>query len=68
MNAEAPLRVDEKLLEILACPQCKVRVEVEGERLVCVRCGRRYRVEDGIPIMLLEEAEPPAADFKPKPE
>ncbi len=48
------------LLDILACPKCRLRVEQQGDRLVCGRCGRRYRIEDGIPIMLLSEAEPPA--------
>ncbi len=59
-------KVDAELLKILACPKCKVRVELEGDRLVCVRCGLRYRVEDGIPIMLIDEAEPPAAGWKSK--
>jgi len=54
------MTLDPVLLEILACPECKVRVALEGDRLVCVRCGRRYRIEEGIPIMLIEEAEPPA--------
>lgn len=52
--------LDPILLEILACPECKVRVQQEETRLLCPRCGRRYRIEDGIPIMLLEEAEPPS--------
>ena len=60
--------VDAELLKILACPNCKVRVELEEDRLACVRCGRRYRIEDGIPIMLIDEAEPPAAGWEPKPE
>ncbi len=58
------MTLDPLLLEILACPECKVSVELEGERLVCVKCGRRYRIEDGIPIMLLDEAEPPAPDWR----
>jgi len=59
------MALDPSLLEMLACPECKVAVELVGDRLVCTRCGRRYRVEDGIPIMLLEEAEPPAPDWRP---
>ena len=51
--------IDPKLLEILACPVCKTPVHEEGERLVCVRCGRRYPVREGIPVMLVEEAEGP---------
>jgi hypothetical protein len=57
--------LDPSLLEVLACPQCKTAVKLAGERLVCGRCGRRYRVEDGIPIMLLEEAEPPSPGWRP---
>jgi uncharacterized protein YbaR (Trm112 family) len=60
--------INEELLEILACPECKVKVEVEGDRLVCVKCGRRYPVRDGIPVMLVDEADPPPADWKPRQE
>lgn len=51
--------IDPRLLEILACPLCKTEVRVEADRLVCVRCGRRYPIREGIPVMLVEEAEPP---------
>ena len=51
--------IDPALLEILACPACKTEVKLEGERLVCTRCGRRYPIRDGIPVMLIEEAEVP---------
>ncbi len=60
------MTLDPALLEILACPECKVSVELHGDRLVCLRCGRRYRIEDGIPIMLVDEAEPPPAGWQPK--
>ena len=36
-----------------------------GERLVCTRCGRRYPIRDGIPVMLIEEAEPPVQEQTP---
>jgi len=51
--------VDKELLEILACPLDKAPVREEGDRLVCTRCGRRYPVREGIPVMLIEEAELP---------
>ena len=51
--------IDPKLLEILACPACKTSVKLDGERLVCTQCGRRYPIRDGIPVMLVEEAEQP---------
>jgi uncharacterized protein YbaR (Trm112 family) len=50
-----------ELLEILACPQCKEKVVLDerGRYLVCVRCRIKYQVnEHGIPIMLIERAEP----------
>lgn len=49
--------IDPALLEILACPLCKTEVKLHDERLVCVTCGRRYPIRDGIPVMLIEEAE-----------
>ncbi len=49
--------IDPKLLEMLACPVCKTEVKVANDRLVCVQCGRRYPIRDGIPVMLVEEAE-----------
>ena len=51
--------IDPALLEILACPLCKTSVTLEGERLVCSQCGRRYPIREGIPVMLVEEAELP---------
>ena len=50
--------IDPLLLEILACPACKTPVKTDGTGLACRQCGRRYPIRDGIPIMLLEEAEP----------
>jgi uncharacterized protein YbaR (Trm112 family) len=51
--------IDKELLEILACPVCKTKVVQEADCLVCTECGRRYPVRDGIPIMLVDEAELP---------
>jgi uncharacterized protein YbaR (Trm112 family) len=56
----APL-LDKDLLDILACPACRADVRLEGDRIVCTGCGKRYPVRDGIPIMLVEEAEEPPA-------
>jgi hypothetical protein len=56
--------IDKELLEILACPACKAEVVLDEPvaRIVCTSCGRRYPVRDGIPVMLIDEAEagPPA--------
>ncbi len=49
--------IDEKLMEILACPARKGPVELQEEWIVCQECGLRYPIRDGIPIMLVDEAE-----------
>lgn len=48
-----------ELLEILACPQCKqpVRPEPDDRALTCAACRLRFPVRDGIPVMLIDEAE-----------
>lgn len=56
-RAEKVDMIDQELLEILACPACKTPVRLEGDRIVCDTCGRRYPIRDGIPVMLIDEAE-----------
>ena len=51
--------IDQELLAILACPACQGDVELKEEKIVCVKCGRKYPVKDGIPVMLVDEAELP---------
>jgi len=50
--------VSERLLEILACPVCKVKVELkpDGSGLKCAKCKRVYPIRDDIPVMLVDEA------------
>lgn len=67
--------IDNELLEILACPACKSSLDYdeENEKLICrdenrptrefkrgERCGLIYPIRDGIPVMLIDEAEKPA--------
>ncbi len=49
--------IDENLLKILACPACKAEVELKNQKIVCTKCEKKYPIKDGIPIMLVEEAE-----------
>jgi hypothetical protein len=49
--------VDKQLLEILVCPADHGALREEGDRLICAQCKRRYPVRDGIPVMLIDEAE-----------
>jgi uncharacterized protein YbaR (Trm112 family) len=51
--------IDKELLDILACPACKADVRLENDKIVCVKCGRRYPIKDDIPVMLIDEAENP---------
>ncbi|HSD49352.1 MAG TPA: Trm112 family protein [Actinomycetota bacterium] len=55
------MTLDPELLEILVCPNDRGEVEyIEAEQvIVCATCGYRYPVRDGIPVMLIDEAEKP---------
>ncbi len=50
--------VSERLLDLLVCPVCKVKIvlQPEGQGLKCPECKRVYPVRDDIPIMLVDEA------------
>jgi len=53
--------LDDRLLEILACPKCKGEQDYRtspDEVLVCGACKLVYEVRDSIPIMLIDEAKP----------
>ena len=54
------MSVSPQLLAILVCPKCKGELEYREspESLVCHACRLVYAVEDGIPIMLIDEAKP----------
>ena len=51
--------INQELLDILACPKCKKYLEYdeENQKLICNECRLKYRIEDDIPIMLIDEAE-----------
>jgi uncharacterized protein YbaR (Trm112 family) len=53
------MALDPLLVEILACPQDKGPLwYLEDEAMLYnPRLKRRYRIEDGIPVMLVDEAE-----------
>jgi hypothetical protein len=50
--------VSEELVEILVCPKCKgtLALMAENDGLDCSACKLRYRVEDDIPVLLVDEA------------
>ncbi len=49
-----------ELKEILACPKCKGELAFHEEKseIHCLRCRLIYTIQDGIPVMLVEEARP----------
>lgn len=51
--------ISKELLDILCCPETKAELVLDGETLVSTdkNTRRRYRIEDDIPIMLIDESE-----------
>ena len=58
-NEKTPAALAPDLKEILACPRCKGDLEFrEAEAEIrCARCRLAFRIEDGIPGMLVDEAK-----------
>lgn len=54
--------IDPRLLEVVACPDCRSTLEVEATDAVttlrCTGCGLVYPVRDSIPVLLVDEATP----------
>ena len=50
--------MDARLLEILVCPLCKGPLQYErtAQELICSADKLAYPIQDGIPVMLAEEA------------
>ncbi len=51
--------ISEDLLALLVCPMGKAPLRLEGNSLICTRCGPRFTIADDIPNMLIEEAQLP---------
>lgn len=51
--------ISKDLLDILCCPETKADLVLEGNFLISVDkvTRKKYRIEDDIPIMLIDEAE-----------
>jgi uncharacterized protein len=67
------VQLDPRLMEILACPSddhaplhAGTPTDPEANVLTCTSCGRQFRVEDGIPVLLLDEAVLPAEKEDPE--
>jgi uncharacterized protein YbaR (Trm112 family) len=67
--------LDPQLLEILACPSddhAPLRpgtpTDPDADVLTCTACGRQFPVNDGIPVLLLEEATEPVTSDSARPD
>ena len=51
--------ISKELLDILCCPETKADLVLEENFLVSTdkETRRRYRIEEGIPVMLIDESE-----------
>jgi uncharacterized protein YbaR (Trm112 family) len=51
--------LDNSLLKLLVCPACKGQLtyDTQNGTLDCMACRLRYPVRDGIPVMLVSEAQ-----------
>ena len=58
------MTLDPQLLEILACPEDKgpLLYFADEDTLYNPRLTRRYHIREGIPVMLIDEAETVSAD------
>ena len=54
--------ISQELLDILRCPldPSRTSLTLGNDRLVCQRCGVKYKIKDGLPILVAEDAELPA--------
>ena len=48
--------IDKALLKMLVCPESKAPLKQVGEELICEKSQLAYPIQDGIPVLLVEEA------------
>ncbi|HEX8551501.1 MAG TPA: Trm112 family protein [Abditibacteriaceae bacterium] len=53
--------IDSQLLNDLRCPHCggELQEDEAAVRLRCTKCALAYPFDDGIPVLLVEEADKP---------
>ncbi len=61
LGLKSKLMMLKKILDILVCPvpECRkpLTLAADESSLQCTGCGRIYPVRDGIPVLLVEQAE-----------
>jgi uncharacterized protein len=62
--------ISKELLDILRCPLDPTRtsrVEPDADGLICQRCRLKFPIKEGLPCMLIEEAQlPPGTKSLPE--
>jgi uncharacterized protein len=53
--------LSQDFLDILRCPlnPSRTRLLLRGSQLECERCALRFKIKDGFPILVVEEADLP---------
>ncbi|WP_288833211.1 Trm112 family protein [uncultured Corynebacterium sp.] len=61
------MSLDPQLLQVLACPKDKGALTYmeDQQLLVNPRLGLAYRIEDDIPVLLIDEAQPYPGEPRP---
>ncbi len=49
--------INQRLLDIICCPICKgeLKESKDGLFLVCDKCGIKYPIKEGIPVLIAQE-------------
>lgn len=47
--------IEKKYLDIIICPVCKGELVIEKNAINCINCKRKYRIQDGILVLLPDE-------------
>ncbi|MBT9332102.1 Trm112 family protein [Paracidobacterium acidisoli] len=50
--------LSDPVLKLIVCPACHEHMAADPDKqhVICSCCGRRYPVEDGLPVLLMERA------------
>ena len=49
--------IPKDLFETIVCPKCKSKLVYNSDKtqLVCIDCGEKYPIKDGIPVLQIKE-------------
>ena len=44
--------MEQKVIDLLICPECKSELEQKNNKFVCKKCGKEYFFKDNILVMI----------------